>query len=100
MVLPSNCDCRRKPLHYDATEFFNYQQIYYDGGDDDNKDANILYAGPMCASSGQKIKIGVFTDDKCMFLDDSKDVENLLINKKHMETMLYYCYDIMKIIYL
>jgi len=63
--------------YIDATEFLNCQQIY-DGGDDDNKDANVLYAGPMCASSGQKIKIGVFTDDECMFLDDSKDVENYL----------------------
>ena len=65
--------------HYiDTTEFLNYQQIYYDGGDDDNKDANALYAGLMCASSGQKIKIGVFTDDQCMFLDESKDIENHL----------------------
>lgn len=63
--------------YIDATEFLNCQQIY-DGGDDDNKDANVLYAGPMCASSGQKIKIGVFTDEECMFLDDSKDVENYL----------------------
>jgi len=63
--------------YIDATEFLNCQQIY-DGGDDDNKDANVLYAGPMCASSGQKIKIGVFTDDECMFIDDSKDVENYL----------------------
>jgi len=63
--------------YIDATEFMNCQQIY-DGGDDDGADENVLFAGPMCASSGAKIKIGVFSDEDCMFLDESKDVEDYL----------------------
>jgi len=73
--------------YIDATEFLACQQIY-DGGDDDNADANALYAGPMCASSGQKIKIGVFTDEDCMFIDENKDVENYLADDDGVQMKL------------
>lgn len=58
--------------YIDATNFINCQQIREDNG------YGALYAGPMCASYGTKIKIGVFTDDNCMYLDTSKDVEDYL----------------------
>lgn len=59
--------------YLDATNFINCQNIV-EGGDDDDG----LYAGPMCASNGQKIKIGVFSDEDCMFLVDGVDVESYL----------------------
>lgn len=58
--------------YLDATNFINCANI---GADDDGSD---LYAGPMCGSYGSKIKIGVFTDENCMFLDATKEVENYL----------------------
>ena len=41
--------------YIDETEFLNCQQIY-NAGDDDNKDANILYAGSIRASNGHQIR--------------------------------------------
>ena len=62
--------------YVDATNFLDCQMIY-DAQDDDKQ---ALYAGPMCASEGSKIKIGVFTDEECNFLDNSKDVDDYLQN--------------------
>jgi hypothetical protein len=39
-----------------------------------------LPSGPMCASSGSKIKIGVSSDQYCNVLDSSKDVEDYLVD--------------------
>lgn len=61
---------------YDATNFLECDMIY--DPDDDGKQA--YYAGPICASSGTKIKIGVFTDEDCLYLDSSKDVDDYLKN--------------------
>jgi hypothetical protein len=62
--------------YIDATNFLQCRMIYDPA--DDGKAA--LYAGPMCASQGYKIKIGVFTDENCNNNDSSKDVENYLVN--------------------
>lgn len=62
--------------YIDATTFINCQQIQ-----EENDDGAALYAGPMCASRGSKIKIGVFTDEDCMYLDTSKDVEDYLADE-------------------
>jgi hypothetical protein len=59
--------------YLDATNFINCQELE-NGGDDGTS----IYAGPICASQGSKINIGVFTDEDCMFLDSSKDVEDYL----------------------
>jgi len=61
--------------YIDATTFINCQQIQEDNG------YGALYAGPMCASRGSKIKIGVFTDEDCMYLDNTKDVEDYLADE-------------------
>lgn len=64
--------------HYlDATNFINCQAL--DNNDDDGNAG--VYAGPICASQGSKIKIGVFTDENCMFLDSSKDVDSYLTDE-------------------
>ena len=62
--------------YIDATEFLECAMVY--DPEDDNKEA--LYAGPICASSGTKIKIGIFKDEDCMYLDSSKDVDDYLVD--------------------
>ena len=62
--------------YIDATEFLQCAMIY--DPEDDNKEA--LYAGPICASSGTKIKIGVFKDADCMFIDATKEVDDYLVS--------------------
>lgn len=62
--------------YIDATEFLECQMVY----DPEDDSIAALYAGPMCASSGTKIKIGVFLDEFCAIHDDSKDVENYLVD--------------------
>jgi len=47
-----------------------------------------LYAGPICASYGTKIKIGVFTDEDCMTVDASKDVEDYLMDENGYQMKL------------
>jgi hypothetical protein len=59
----------------DATNFLECTLIY--SPEDDN--AAALYAGPICASSGTKIKIGVFTDENCQTLDEAKEVDDFLV---------------------
>ena len=61
--------------YFDATEFLECAMIY--DPEDDSKTA--LYAGPMCASQGSKIKIGVYSDEYCNMLDSSKAVHNYLM---------------------
>lgn len=62
--------------YIDATEFLECAMIY--DPEDDSKAA--LYAGPMCASSGTKIKIGVFSDEDCSVVDSSKNVDDYLVD--------------------
>lgn len=60
--------------YVDATEYLECQQIYE--AEDDGKSQ--LFAGPICASSGRTIKIGVFEDENCSVLDNSKNIEDYL----------------------
>jgi hypothetical protein len=60
--------------YVDATNFLECQMIY----DPEDDGSTALYAGPICASYGTKIKIGVFSDEDCMIVDASKDVEDYL----------------------
>eukprot|EP00535_Pseudo-nitzschia_heimii_P005474 CAMPEP_0197184732 /NCGR_PEP_ID=MMETSP1423-20130617/10449_1 /TAXON_ID=476441 /ORGANISM="Pseudo-nitzschia heimii, Strain UNC1101" /LENGTH=426 /DNA_ID=CAMNT_0042635621 /DNA_START=61 /DNA_END=1341 /DNA_ORIENTATION=- len=62
--------------YIDATEFLECQMVY--DAEDDGKAA--LYAGPMCASNGSKIKIGLFTDEECNVPDSDKDVDDYLMD--------------------
>ena len=63
--------------YFDATNFLECQTVY----DPDDDSHSGYYAGPVCASNGSKINIGLFTDDKCTILDsDDKDVEDYLMD--------------------
>lgn len=63
--------------YVDATNFLECDMIY--DPEDDSKSA--LYAGPMCASGGTKIKIGIFTDQYCNVPDLDKDVDDYLMGE-------------------
>ena len=58
--------------YIEATNFLGCVMVYQAEGDDETA----LYAGPVCASDGAKITIGVFTDQYCYYADDSKNVED------------------------
>eukprot|EP00543_Licmophora_paradoxa_P003368 CAMPEP_0202444912 /NCGR_PEP_ID=MMETSP1360-20130828/3828_1 /ASSEMBLY_ACC=CAM_ASM_000848 /TAXON_ID=515479 /ORGANISM="Licmophora paradoxa, Strain CCMP2313" /LENGTH=408 /DNA_ID=CAMNT_0049061011 /DNA_START=308 /DNA_END=1534 /DNA_ORIENTATION=- len=62
--------------YIDATMYLECQQIY----DPEDDSAQALYAGPMCASSGSKINIGVFQDEECNQLLSGKNVEKYLVD--------------------
>lgn len=47
-----------------------------------------LPSGPMCASSGSKIKIGVSSDQYCNVLDSSKDVDDYIMNEDGNQMMI------------
>jgi len=55
--------------YMDATAFVQCAQLNEDMG---------YWAAPMCGSNGSKIRIGVFTDEDCQYLDSSLDVEDYL----------------------
>jgi len=59
--------------YIDATDFVGCKEIQYEGDDGDN-----LYAGAICAAKGYKIKIGVFSDEKCRVLESGREVEDYL----------------------
>ena len=61
--------------YMDASELTECQQLDYE----DNY-GNVYYAGAMCASSGSRIKIRIFTDEQCSNYDSSKDVEDYMKN--------------------
>jgi hypothetical protein len=61
----------------DASNFIECSLIY--DPEDDGKSS--LYAGPMCASQGSKINIGVFTDENCYINDSSKTVDDYVVDK-------------------
>merc|ERR1712087_19967 len=61
---------------YDATDFIECQMIY--DPEDDGQGA--YYAGPMCASNGEKIKIGVFSDENCYTRAYGQKIDSYLVD--------------------
>jgi len=72
--------------YMDASEYTECQQLE-NGGDDDGA---VYYAGAMCASSGTRIKIGIFLDEDCSVYDESKDIENYMKNDDGYNMKLSY----------
>jgi len=70
--------------YLDATNFLECQQIY----DPEDDGGAALYAGPICASYGTKIKIGVFKDEDCMMVDSTKEVEDYLMSDEGYQMKL------------
>ena len=60
--------------YVDASEYMECQQLDAQNGDDGNQ----YYIGPRCNSSGNKIEIGLFSDENCWEPVDDMDVEDLV----------------------
>jgi hypothetical protein len=73
----------RNEGYYEAADFTQCTKIYDDG-------SVILHAGPVCTNGGNKIKIGVFTDNACYNLDSSKNPSDYLKNSKGASMKLSY----------
>jgi len=61
--------------YVDATAFINCVEIK-----DEGDDGVALFASAMCASGGSKVKIGVFSDEECMFIEPDLNVEDYLVD--------------------
>ena len=95
-MLPVSCDvclpfCQRienteQNGYLDATLFNQCQMIYYPENLDTEE---ILYAGPYCHDD-ETVKIGVFTDELCQYLDPSKNVDDYLVNADGFQMRLAY----------
>lgn len=68
-----NIDNMEANGYLDASEYIQCQQLQ-----NNNNNGVVYYAGAMCASSGSRIKIGVFTDNQCSTLAENMDIDNML----------------------
>jgi len=71
--------------YVDASEYIGCEKLDYE----DNY-GNEYYAGAMCASSGTRIKIGIFSDEECSVYDESKDIESYMKNDDGYNMKLSY----------
>ena len=71
-----NIDNMEANGYVDASQYAQCQQLDYQ----DAYGNKPYYAGAVCASSGTRIKIGVFTDQYCSIYDESADVATYLKN--------------------
>jgi len=67
----SKIDAMESNGYVDAINYVECQNVYTDAN------GVSYYAGPMCASDGYKVKIGVFSDDQCS-IPTGLDVEDYL----------------------
>lgn len=79
--------------YIDASEYVACQEIEQnDNGNNNNNngEAVVYYAGAMCASSGSRIKIGVFTDEYCSTLAENMDIESMLYGENGYMKLSYH----------
>lgn len=60
------------------------------GNNNNGQEERQYYAGAVCASSGTRIKIGVFYDEACSVLDESADIENFMVNDNGAMKLSYH----------
>ena len=71
--------------YVDAAEYTQCGKVYY------NQNTGVsYYAGAMCSSSGTKIKIGLFADDKCSVLADVDSIDHYIKNEDGYNVKLSY----------
>lgn len=73
--------------YLEASDYVECVQL--DAGDDDNVQ---YYAAAMCASNGEKVKIGVFEDDACSVVNNNLYVDDYLGGYKLSHALLKQVY--------
>lgn len=71
---------------YLEATIFSPCTLIYDPPDENG----VLYADVMCASSGGKVNVGVFTDAYCINLDSTKRVDDYLVDANGSQLKLSY----------
>jgi len=71
--------------YLDAADYIECQQVY-----ENENTGMVYYAGAICASSGSRIKIGLFYDEDCSIMDESADIESYLKNDDGYNMKLSY----------
>ena len=61
-----NIDNMEENGYLDAVEFVQCEELEVENSMFENS-SQAYYSGAVCASGGKRIKIGVFTDDQCMY---------------------------------
>jgi len=69
----------------DAAEYTNCEKVY----ENDNTGL-VYYAGPICANSGSRIKVGLFMDEECDVLDESAEIDKYIKNDNGYNVKLSY----------
>lgn len=80
-----NIDNMEANGYADASAYAQCTKLNYQ-----DANGNYYYAGAVCASSGTRIKIGVFTDQYCSAYDESADVATYLKNNDGASLNLSY----------
>ena len=71
--------------YMDAAEYTQCQKVY-----ENENTGKIYYAGAMCASSGARVKIGLFLDEDCSIFDGSAEIDKYLKNNDGYNVKLSY----------
>lgn len=73
-------------VYVDGAEFIGCELLYTFPDNTTNK----LYAEPICASLGSKIKVGVFADLICNDLQEKYDIEDFLFDENGYQMKLFH----------
>lgn len=72
--------------YVDAAEYVQGCEKVYEN----ENNGKVYYAGPICANSGTRIKVGLFTDEDCYELDENAMVDQYLKNENGYNVKLSY----------
>lgn len=64
--------------YLEASNYIECAQLDQENDDDANEEEEAYYAGATCSSDGSKIKIGVFTDENCAYINNNLYVDDYL----------------------
>jgi len=64
--------------YLEASNYIECQQLDQENDDDDDAEEVMYFAGATCSSDGSKIKIGVFKDENCAYINNNLYVDDYL----------------------
>lgn len=71
--------------YVDAAEYLKCEKVY-----ENQNNGFSYYAGPTCAKYGTRIKVGLFSDENCEYLEENLSVEKYLKNNDGYNVKLSY----------